>query len=89
MNEDEKTTLAVMLAVHEEILTGLLARALKETPQDELDALQLRMKQGAILNPAAPKEPDIDVADKIAGFGMEYNEVINRIYAQALALSAR
>lgn len=89
MNEAEKTTLAVTLAVHEEILGGLLASALATAPQEQLDALQQRMQQGPMLNPGAPLAPDLDTADKIAGYGMEYDEVIKRIYTQALALSGR
>ena len=89
MNEAEKTTVAVTLAVHEEILRGLLARALREAPQEEITALQARMDQGPLLNPDAPVAPDLDTADQIAGYGMEYHETINRIYRQALALSGR
>ena len=89
MNDDEKATWAATLAAHEEILTTLLSRVLAQTPQEHLQALQERMERGPILRPDAPHAPDLDTADKIAGFGMEYGETINRIYAQALALSGR
>ena len=89
MNEAEKTTVAVNLAVHEEILTSLLARAIADAPQEQVDAMKARMEQGPVLNPNAPLTPDLDTADKIAGYGIEYHEAINRIFAQAVALSGR
>lgn len=89
MNEAEKATLAVTLAVHEEILTSLLAQSLGSAPQETINAMQARMRQGPVLNPDAPLAPNLDEADKIAGFGVEYHEVINRIFQQALAMSGR
>jgi hypothetical protein len=89
MNEDEKATLAATLSAYEEILATLLSRVLAETPQDHLEQLQQRMAQGPMINPDAPPAPDIDTADRIAGWGMEYDEVVNRIYSRALAMSGR
>ena len=89
MNDAEKTTIGVTLAVHEEILVSLLARALKDEPPDKIQAMRERMQQGPMLNPNAPQAANLDEADKIAGYGIEYHEVIDRIFQQALALSGR
>lgn len=89
MDQAEKTTIDVTLAVHEEILTSLLAQALANAPQEQVDAMKGRIEQGAVLNPIAPLAPDLDTADKIAGFGLEYHDVISHIFAQALAMSGR
>lgn len=89
MNEAEKQTLAATLAAYEEVLTTLLSRVLAEAPQEQIDGLNERMRQGPILNPNAPIIHDLDAADRLAGLGQEYGEIVTRIYTQALAVSGR
>ena len=89
MNDAEKATVAATLAAHEAILTTLLSRLLAQTPQEHLDALAREMEKGPQLKPEAPRDLDLDSADKLAGHGLEYHETMQRIYTEALALSGR
>ncbi len=89
MNDDEKDTLVATLAAHEEVITILLSRVLRDLPQEELNALDARMKAGVALRPDAPKIDDLDMADRIAGQGQQYDEVMQRMYAQSLQLAGR
>jgi len=77
------------IVAHEEILATLLSRVLVELPQDQLNALHARMKRGPIINPDAPQNLDLDLADQVAGIGIEYDVAIKRIFAQALQLAGR
>ena len=88
MTEDEKNTVLATMAAHEEVIATLLSRVLSELPQDQLDALHERMQQGPVIRPDAPAL-DLDMADRVAGIGIEYDEVMQRIYTRALGLAGR
>jgi hypothetical protein len=89
MDEHEKITFAATVAAHEEILAALLSHVVAATPEPQLALLRQRLQQGPVLNPGAAPAPDIDTADRIAAFGIEYDQVIQRIFAEALAQAGR
>lgn len=88
MDEHEKVALAATFAAHEEVLATLLSRVLAEIPEEQYQGLAERMRQGPVINPDAPKL-DLDAADRMAGYGIEYDEAMQRIYARALQLAGR
>lgn len=85
MNEAEKATTAVTLAVHEELLTQLMAVLFRQKSAEERQALLRALEKGPSLKENAMEGMDIGAADDFAGHALEYHEVLSRILKDAAA----